>query len=100
MRNVNHKGIPVRSSTYPSDWNPSSMQSYNVFMTHVVMSNIKNEGLFDDLPNFMIIDVRANEPIKIGEIIRSILSDQKIEMNHLVHNAKQIIEGGSNEAYD
>ncbi|OYD41137.1 hypothetical protein [Sphingobacterium cellulitidis] len=91
MKNVNHKGITVRSSSYPEDWNPSSIQSYNNFMAHVVLQNLKNEGVTKGLGKIEIT-IRACKPIPIGEIIRRLLNQtDEFQMNNVINQANQII---------
>ncbi|MFD1770834.1 hypothetical protein [Sphingobacterium suaedae] len=94
MGKTNHKGIPVKSSTYPEDWNPSSMSSYNKFMTHVVLQNLMNEGRLENMPA-IYIDVRTSKPEPIGLIIRKLLSNcDEFQMIGLLNQASEIINGG------
>ena len=91
MKNVNHKGKSVRSSSYPEDWNPSSIQSYNNFMSYVVLENLKNEGITKGLGKIEIT-IRSCKPLPIGEIIRKLLiQSDEFQMNKVINQANQII---------
>lgn len=69
---VNHKGITVKSSVYPEDWDPSSSDSYNQFIDHVVSSNLKNERTIpEEIPS--PIQLRFKGPLSLGFIIEKIL---------------------------
>ncbi len=94
MGNINHKGIPVKSSVYPDDWKPESVDSYHDFMTDVVLQNLRNEGRLEGFPQFGI-EIRSKKPVAVGEIIRHVLSKSEgYNMNGLVHQANEILKGG------
>jgi len=97
MGNINHKGIPVRSSVYPDNWTPDSVDGYHDFMTDVVLQNLRNEGLLEGFPKFGI-EIRSTKPAPVGEIIRRVLSNSEgYNMNGLIHQANEILKGGGND---
>lgn len=96
MAKFNHVGIAVKSSSYPDDWKPNSLDAYHKFMAHVVLENLKSEGTIYELP-IIQIEINTNEPVPIGPIIRTILSHQNMEMGNLLYQATKIINGGNDE---
>lgn len=95
MGTINHKGIPVQSSTYPEDWNPDSVSGYNNFMANVVVQNVENEGSASSLPPIRI-HITSSVPVPVGQIIRSIVAaSEEGQMSSLLHQASAILKGGS-----
>jgi len=96
MGTFNNKKIPVRSSVYPENWDPNSVEGYNDFITNVIKQNMVNEGLLND-PTILSVEIRTNKPLLIKELIRFLFCDQELQMNQLLLSAQEILEGGEND---
>ncbi|MBE8712503.1 hypothetical protein [Sphingobacterium hungaricum] len=84
------KNLLIQKSLIPLDWNPKDPNGYNEWMAMIVEQNLKSEGVL--LPQMKInISFRTNEPLKVGEIIRKMVSKDLQQFDIVIEEANKLL---------